>query len=245
MRSRFLVAPFLLLLAACATTQPAPDIDPAELNGDQLWTRLLEDNQSYVSGRIAYNDLVNDRARTAPKQNPPVTILSCADSRVPPELAFHRTVGDLFVAREAGNVADEFTIASIEYAILNRYTRLIVVLGHEDCGAVVAAIENKQPPYTDAIGALVERIRKSFPDNHCPLPEWVTCVKHSVELNTTASAKYLITESQTIRDAVCRRPPPQQIPAVSMVTAYYNLVSGRVEAIPFDVTEACRAAGIE
>jgi len=242
MRSRFLVAPFFLLLAACATTQPVPDVDPA-LNGEQLWTKLLEDNQTYVNGRISYNSLVNVRARTAPKQTPPVTILSCADSRVPPELAFNRTVGQLFVTREAGNVADEFTIASIASSLLKNPTRLLVVLGHEDCGAVIAALENKGG--TPALDSLVERIRKSFPDNHCPLPEYLTCVKRSVELNATASAAYLIKESKVIRDAVCKRPPPEPLPEVTVVTAYYILVSGRVERIPFSTAEACRAAGIE
>lgn len=241
MRTRFLVAPVLLLLAACTSVQTPLPLDPG-MSNDELWTVLLRGNEAYVGGSIGYGGLVFDREKTAPKQNPPVTILSCADSRVPPELAFHRTVGDLFVAREAGNVADEFTIASIEFGILNNYTRTIVVLGHESCGAVEAAIVDGGT--TDPLKALVKRIRESFPNDHCEDPTDPMCVRDSVLLNMTASAKYLIgkSTSTTIHDAVCNRPPATRI---AMVTAYYNLVSGRVEAIPFPVDEACRAAAME
>jgi carbonic anhydrase len=157
---------------------------------------------------------------------------------VPPELAFHRTVGDLFVTREAGNVADQFTIASIEYGILNKWTRMIVVLGHESCGAVEAAIADGGT--TVPLKALVKRIRKSFPEGHCTKPGDPQCVHDSVVLNARASAKYLAANSETIHDAVCGASP-----TATVVTAYYNLVSGRVEVIPWPAGDSpCHVVGI-
>jgi carbonic anhydrase len=234
---KLLVVPCLLVFAACAATQTPLPLDPT-MSQDQLWTVLMKGNDAYVAGSIGYGGLVIDREKTAPKQNPPVTILSCADSRVPPELAFHRTVGDLFITREAGNVADQFTIASIEYGILNKWTRMIVVLGHESCGAVEAAIADGGT--TDPLKALVRRIRKSFPEGHCTNPTDPQCVHDTVVLNARASAKYLAASSETIHNAVCG---PQ--PTATVVTAYYNLVSGRVEVIPWPANDSpCHVVGI-
>jgi carbonic anhydrase len=237
MGKRFLIASLLLLLlAGCATTQTPRPADP-NLSNNERWTLLMQGNGRYVGGTLTYGYLANYRVGTAPPndQNPPVTILSCADSRVPAELVFHQTVGQLFVTREAGNVADQFTIAGIEFAILKGYTRMIVVLGHEACGAVVSAMTSSGG--TPALDALVARIRTSFPDDICTDPIDPHCVRGAVEWNTKASARYLITASDTIRGAVCTRPPAER---VSMVTAYYNLASGRVDVIPISPDEICR-----
>jgi carbonic anhydrase len=237
MRKHFVIVPCFLLLAACTSMQTPLPLDPG-MSSEQLWNVLMKGNEAYVAGSIGYGGLVIDREKTAPKQYPPVTILSCADSRVPPELAFHRTVGDLFITREAGNVADEFTLASIEYGILNRWTRMIVVLGHESCGAVEAAIADGGT--TDPLKALVKRIRKSFPEGHCTNPNDPQCVHDSVVLNARASAKYLTANSETIHNAVCGASP-----TATMLTAYYNLVSGRVEVIPWPAGDSpCHVVGI-
>src|SRR6266852_1357742 len=101
-----------------------------------FWHELMLGNEQYVAGSLEYKNLEADRNKWLTKQDPPVTVLSCADSRVPPELIFHQTVGDIFVVRVAGNVTDTFPLASIEYAVYKKWTKLIVVMGHEDCGAV-------------------------------------------------------------------------------------------------------------
>jgi carbonic anhydrase len=237
MGKSFLVASLLLLfLAGCATTQTPSPVDP-NMSNDQLWTMLTNGNGRYAGNSLTFGHLINLRAATAPPndQNPPVTILSCADSRVPAELVFHQSVGQLFVTREAGNVADQFTLASIEFAIVKKYTRMIVVLGHEACGAVVSAMTDSGG--TPALDALVARIRTSFPDDICTDPIDPVCVRGAVVLNTKASARYLITASPTIRGAVCTRPPAER---VSMRAAYYNLASGRVEPIDLSPDELCR-----
>ena len=94
----------LLLLAAPLTAQTA----------DQLWQSLEEGNRAYVAGKLTFEHLDELRRESAAHQNPPVTILSCSDSRVPPELLFDRSLDQLFVIRVAGNVSSAFDIASIE-----------------------------------------------------------------------------------------------------------------------------------
>jgi carbonic anhydrase len=236
-RKHFLGVLCLLLLAACATTQPHPDPNVPDGNNDALWDRLMAGNRSYAGGSISFDGLKIARENLAVTQNPPITILSCADSRLPPELVFHKTIGDIFVVRDAGNVADTFSVASIEYGIINEdiNTRMIVVLGHEGCGAVKAAIAGGGS--TPALRALVARIRDGFP-HPCADPANSECVESWVRLNAIASATHLITDSAKIREVVCSS-------NVSLRTAYYNLVSGQVDVIPFNVGEACRAAAAE
>jgi len=128
---------------------------------DTLWSELMEGNKLFVQGQVVYGNLPSMRALWAGGQNPPVSIVSCADSRVPAEILFARTVGELFVVRVAGNVEDAYNIASLEYAVEHKWTKLIVVMGHSSCGAVEAAVDNKPAP-TPALGLLVTRIRSSF-----------------------------------------------------------------------------------
>ena len=198
---------FLLLLLA---------IPAAAQSGDELWQSLIEGNRAYVGGTVTFDHLIDLRQHSADHQNPPVTILSCSDSRVPPELIFNRSLDQLFVIRVAGNIAGTFELASIEYAIANGYTKLIVVLGHENCGAVKAAIAGGDAP-TPSLEALLQRIRRSF---HAK----PATVRAAVEANAHASADHLLANSKVIREAV-------RSGKVGLVAAYYNLTSGVVERI--------------
>ena len=194
----------------------------AAADSDGLWNSLMEGNRAYVAGRITFDDLVELRHHSAAHQNPPVTILSCSDSRVPPELVFDRSIDELFVIRVAGNVAGPFDIASIEYAIRNGYTKLIVVLGHEDCGAVRAALSGKEMD-SPSLDALVGRIRESF-GGIGPWSLEPPTVRRAVEANARASAAFLVAHSRIIREAV-------QSGSVGLVVAYYDLSTGAVERI--------------
>jgi len=210
-KSRHLV--LVCLLAALPTFAQTPDA---------LWNSLMEGNRAFVAGRLAFDNLAEQRRHSTDHQNPPVTVLSCADSRVPPELVFDRSIDQLFVIRVAGNVAGPFDLASIEYAVANGYTKLIVVLGHEECGAVRAALDVSDPG-SPSLVALVQRIRESF----VGLDRWSTdpaTVRRAVEANARASAASLSANSKIIRDAV-------QSGKVAIVVAYYNLATGEVERL--------------
>jgi carbonic anhydrase len=102
---------------------------------------LLKGNARYVEGMSKRHDFKHEREALVAGQNPYAGILSCADSRIAPEYAFDSSRGDLFVCRVAGNFANVDTIASFEYAVANLGTPLILVLGHESCGAVDATLK--------------------------------------------------------------------------------------------------------
>jgi carbonic anhydrase len=120
----------------------APPKPQNVLSSDAALERLREGNARYVAGVSVRHDFKHEREALAAGQNPYAAILSCADSRIAPEYAFDSGRGDLFVCRVAGNFANEETIASLEYAVAVLGVPLIVVLGHDSCGAVDAAIKS-------------------------------------------------------------------------------------------------------
>src|ERR1700676_3753321 len=122
-----------------AKTPPKPQ---NVLSPDASLERLLKGNTRYVEGVSLRHDFKHEREALAGGQNPYAAILSCADSRIAPEYAFDSARGDLFVCRVAGNFATAETIASLEYAVAVLAVPLILVLGHDSCGAVDAAIKS-------------------------------------------------------------------------------------------------------
>jgi carbonic anhydrase len=223
-QSRIFLAVFFVFgfsLSIAAQPFPPPLHEPFTL--DSLWGQLMDGNDLFVKGAIPYTHLDDGRRATTTEQKPPVLVLSCADSRVPPELVFARGIGDLFVVREAGNVADTFGIASIEYAVAHHWTKLIVVLGHERCGAVTEALKKKDPD-TPSLLALVTRIRKSFAGKLTGKKR--DDVHEAILLNAKASADYIASHSEVIGKAV-------HSGEVKVVVGYYNLTSGEVERVPY------------
>jgi carbonic anhydrase len=136
-----LVSPVLAMAAATSEGTSAQD----------ALKQLMDGNARYVQGQPERSD---QRPSAAP-QHPIAAILSCSDSRVPPELIFDRGVGSLFIVRAAGNTCDRLGIQSLEYAVAHLGTRLIVVMGHDQCGAVDAAV--KTYPKHD-VGPMLENI---------------------------------------------------------------------------------------
>lgn len=142
-------------------------LDPLPLSSRQAdaaeepLARLMAGNKRYVSGKLVHpNQGAKRRAALMSSQQPFAAILSCADSRVPPEVVFDQGLGDLFVVRAAGNVADHVGIGSLEYAAAVLEVPVIMVLGHSRCGAVDAAIKTAPGTQLSAgLGSLVEAIR--------------------------------------------------------------------------------------
>lgn len=132
----------LLANAAGAKEMKAPPKPQNVLSPDASLERLLKGNTRYVEGVSLRHDFKHEREALAGGQNPYAAILSCADSRIAPEYAFDSGRGDLFVCRVAGNFANTESIASLEYAVAVLATPLILVLGHDSCGAVSAAIKS-------------------------------------------------------------------------------------------------------
>ena len=119
---------------ASPSTSPQP-------TADEAWHRLAAGNKRYASDKgVNCGDNFDRRLALTAGQRPFAVVLACADSRVAPELVFDQRVGDIFVVRVAGNIADDASLGSIEYAVDHFGPRLLVVMGHEKCGAVEAAL---------------------------------------------------------------------------------------------------------
>ena len=126
--------------------------------GDDSLQKLMDGNKRYVEGKLANKDIGDSKRKELSKgQKPFAIVITCSDSRVPPELLFDQGLGDIFVIRVAGNVVDSIALGSIEYGAEHLHAPLIFILGHTKCGAVTATLEAKGKPEGN-IGAIVQKI---------------------------------------------------------------------------------------
>jgi carbonic anhydrase len=131
------------------------------ITADQAMQKLVEGNARFASNQATHpNQAAERRAEVVSGQHPFALIVGCSDSRVPPEILFDQGIGDIFVVRTAGQVMDNVTIASIEYAVEHLNVPLVVVLGHDGCGAVKATIAGGEAP--GHLGSLVESIKPAI-----------------------------------------------------------------------------------
>ena len=190
---------------------------------DEALQLLMEGNQRFVAGSLtAPSEVVTRRAEVAPSQFPIAALVSCADSRVPPELIFDRGLGDLFIVRLAGNIVDDAARGSIEFAVDGLGTPLVMVLGHESCGAVAAAVSAVQgrnvPAYlvrlADAIAPAVRRVQGHPGD----------VVDNAIRANVELVVSQLSTSDVLLDDDL-------EAGRLRVVGAYYSLTTGVVSLI--------------
>jgi carbonic anhydrase len=148
-----------LLGAALAQQAAAPAAATATQtpSAEGIWADLMAGNQRFVNDKTDTIDLVTLRQRLSKGQAPKVVVLACSDSRVAPEILFDKSLGELFVVRSAGNIAGALGVASIEYAVEHLGSSVLVVLGHDKCGAVTAACSGEKMPTTN-LQAMVDQI---------------------------------------------------------------------------------------
>jgi len=136
-----------LSLFSLAALSLAREPSTPSVSADDALAKLKEGNARFASGKVSTaKPTAARRAETAQAQRPFAIILGCADSRTSPEIVFDQNIGDLFVVRNAGNLVDDHTLGSMEYAVEHFGVRLIVVLGHQRCGAVAAALAGNTAP---------------------------------------------------------------------------------------------------
>jgi carbonic anhydrase len=189
--------------------------------------RLRDGNRRFVSG-TRDPDAFADRARRrdlASGQEPFAIILGCSDSRVPAEIVFDQGLGDLFVIRVAGNVVAPSQIGSVEFAAERFGTRLVVVLGHSQCGAVLATLEELRRPTQDQsrnLRSIVDRIRPSVEALLAAAAPPGALVGQAVRANIRASANQLRHGSEILENLIQKQ-------GLLVVGAEYSLESGVVE----------------
>lgn len=193
------------------------------MTADQALEKLRSGNEKYMkSPEVCAADLAKGRAKIASSQAPWATLLSCADSRVPLELLFGGlSVGDLFVARNAGNMVDTATMGTIEYGAAVLGVPLIVVLGHERCGAVAAACDvvTKKATFPGSIGPMVKAI---VPAAAAVKGKSGDFVDNAVMESAKRTAIQIATKSKIVADLV-------KASKVKVVAGRYDLDDGKVE----------------
>jgi len=202
--------------APAAPTAPTP----RPISSDEALQKLIEGNRRHLSGEFTITQrLAERRQQVAKAQHPFAAILGCSDSRLPPEIVFDHSLGDLFVVRVAGNIVDMNGLASLEFAATQFGTPLILVLGHARCGAVAAALAEAKVPghivsLVDAIKPAVAMSKRQPGD---PLDNAIRAnIRHTVE--------DLRTSQPILGDLV-------KAGTLKVVGALYSLDTGKVEIV--------------
>lgn len=210
-------------LGFAATPAEAAGGPTTDLTADQALDKLKQGNARYVSdAQVCAVDLGGQRAHVTGGQAPWATILACADSRVPPELLFGGLgLGELFVARNAGNLVDTGVLGTLEYGAAVLGVPLIVVLGHQSCGAVSAAckVVTENATYPGSIGPMIEPIVPAALAAKAAGGDLVTA---TVKENARRVVDRILAHSPIVADLV-------KAGRVKVVPAYYELDSGKVE----------------
>ena len=198
--------------------------------------RLQEGNARFAaSGRPSAAFATRDRrAELAAGQEPFAIVLGCSDSRVPAEIVFDQGLGDLFVIRVAGNIVAPSQVGSVEFAAERYHTRLVVVMGHSQCGAILATIDELRRPSSDQspnLRSIVDRVRPSVEPLLTSVRGVVSdaIVADAVRANTRASVDHLRHGSAVLERLIAEQ-------GLRVVGAEYSLESGRVDF--FDGAEA-------
>ena len=228
-RRKLIAAGAGALVLARAGAAFAADHAPADAGPtpDAALAMLMAGNERYVAGAARNPHLeLERRLAVASGQRPFAAILACADSRVAPELVFDQGLGDLFVVRVAGNVVDDVVLGSIEYSVVHLGAPLVMVLGHQRCGAVAAALEAAQGKGSaedaetkiGSLAALIVPAVQAVPDT---APDRLDA---AISENARRSAARLLSQSAPLRERVAAR-------RLRIVSARYGLDDGRVTQI--------------
>jgi carbonic anhydrase len=199
-----LACPLLAQQSAPAAAQPAAHhaSDHAQSpSAAEVWTELMDGNKRFVSGKLKTYQSVSLRNSLAKAQHPRVIVLACSDSRVAPELVFDQNLGDLFVVRSAGNIADAIGVGSIEYAVEHLGSSVLVVLGHTKCGAVTAACSGEKMP-TSNLQAIVDKIDPAVSAAKKSGAKDSALIEAAIKENVHTSAKDVLASSEVLRHFV-------------------------------------------
>lgn len=198
--------------------------DGSGVTADEALQRLLDGNKRYVESKMnaCRETTAAAREKLAKGQKPYAIILSCSDSRVPPEIIFDKGLGEIFVVRVAGNVPDPIILGSIEYAAEHFGCRLVMVLGHKRCGAVTAAVDAKGKPEGN-IGAIIKSIAPAVKQAKTEYKgkEKAEQVETAINDNIKLVAANITKQSSVLKNFVKEG-------KVKIVAAKYDLDDGKV-----------------
>lgn len=209
---------FYFIILACSCNQ---NTNKVQLDHLSPLDKLKLGNQRFAKGAPIHPDETLQRIRELKKgQHPFAVVVSCSDSRIPPELIFDQGLGDIFTIRTAGNVIGDYELGSIEYAVEHLHCNLVIVLGHENCGAIEAFISSNNERHEDHIQNIVDYIsneeeEKAILDSLKTNPDLAihANINHGVTTlqNSTPILKHLVEDKH-----------------LTVIGAYYDLDTGKV-----------------
>ena len=184
------------------------------MNVQEIKKRLITGNNNYIGDKENLSSIASLRNELSGGQSPFAIVLSCADSRVVPEMIFDCNIGELFVVRVAGNIANSSSIASIEYAVAHLNCKMILVLGHESCGAVTAAVKggDNGPNLNHLCSHIAAAVKMGEGKE----------LSDVIKINAANNAKSMVEKSEILKNAVDNS-------GLVIESGYYNLGSGKVD----------------
>ncbi|MEG0928042.1 carbonic anhydrase family protein [Chryseobacterium sp.] len=196
-----------------------------KLTPDEVFKELVEGNKRFQSGNITLRNFNEQARKSAIKQYPKAVILSCLDSRVPVETIFDQGLGDVFVGRVAGNFVNEDLLGSMEFACHMAGSKLILVIGHQHCGAIKGAIDNVEFGNITAMLSKIKpavRMSQNFTGKKSSKNE--EFVKYVSRNNVSYTLDQIRKNSPVLREMENKK-------EIKIVGAYYNLANGNLEFV--------------
>ena len=216
---KLLLSAMLIFSLLITTNTCLANHNSENLSAEKALEKLIKGNERFVKLEQKHPDEDKKRRKEMLKgQHPFVIILSCSDSRVPPELIFDQGIGDIFEIRNAGNVLDDHVIGSIEYAVMHCGVKLIVIMGHQDCGAIAATLSGVSE--TKYIQSLEDSIQPAVED----------CKKKGIEVNSDNVVKaHVMQDINELLEQDTELVKYMKEHNVQIVPAYYHLDTGKVD----------------
>lgn len=184
---------------------------------DEAIADLKNGNLRFLENKSVHLNYAHEIDLTKKEQHPHTLVLTCIDSRVPPEIIFDQGIGNLFVARVAGNIEDDNILGSMEFATTIKHTKLIVVLGHNHCGAVQGAIDNVG---LEHLTQLTSQIKPSInPHKTYPLSDYT--IDDTSRKNVVLTIEKIIQKSATLEHQLKNK-------EIKIIGAYYDITNGKV-----------------
>jgi carbonic anhydrase len=222
--SRLVLGKLLILALAaasgCSRAEAGQETGREQTTPEAVWKELEAGNHRFIGAALHPRQDAGRRMSLSGGQHPKAAILSCSDSRVPPELVFDQGLGDLFVIRVAGNVACPETVASIEYAVEHLHVDLVVVMGHKKCGAVQAALAGGH--HEGHLDQLLKGVTVPAVEGGKVTPE---IYDSAVRGNVKAVVGKLRASEPVLTELISKR-------GLKILGAYYDLDSGEVQQLP-------------
>ena len=210
--------------AACCLIFIVSLSSAAGQKSDEALSKLMDGNRRFISGSMAKKDVGASRRKEISKtQHPSAIVVACSDSQVSPEIIFDQGLGDLFVVRSAGNVLDPISVGSIEYAAEHLHVPLIILLGHDKCDAVSAALEAKEKT-EDNIWIILRKILPAAKKATARGGTKEDILNDAIRENVLLQQKYLLRRSTVVKKLMASGD-------LKVVAGIYHFESGMIELL--------------